>query len=346
MTDRSLALVKESLKNPNFVASLLRKGEPSDQLDGISFYALPSFYPNPYLRRTFSVQTVTGKCYLLKINEDGNSIRREESVCRWLRAHRNEYFYIPKMIAWDYGEQRASSGYAYWLLREWVSAFSVASSIRLSMEPPEKIIRGLVWLNKQAINNHVAQVLFRVHLPSEDQLLKVLTQRRNSHFEAVFDICSKEVRSFLEPLQKMMATFPFSKRLGLMHGDFHLDNILTAIRKDGTKYIWIDWEDATLDHPLNDIAHLLVFENFSPLSIKFLDLYLESYNRYSRKDSCLFGQEAWLLASVWLARTLRWRLRMQAGNESHAIEYQAIQSAQFILDQIKELNQWNRIPTA
>jgi len=81
---------------------------------------------------------------------------------------------------------------------------------------------------------------------------------------------------------------------------------------------------------------MMVLENFSPFSLSCLNSYLQNYNLHDHEDSCLSWQDAWLLASVWLARTLRWSLRMHVNDEGRSIAQRAIQSAQFILAQLKE----------
>ena len=72
----------------------------------------------------------------------------------------------------------------------------------------------------------------------------------------------------------------------LLHGDFHPDNILLTANGP----VIIDWIDATLGHPLADVARTYVIGNFGvPPEEKFgrflfktmVNLYLRRYFRYS-----------------------------------------------------------------
>ncbi|WP_220138625.1 phosphotransferase family protein, partial [Nocardioides massiliensis] len=53
----------------------------------------------------------------------------------------------------------------------------------------------------------------------------------------------------------LVANIPSTERLGLLHGDAHLGNVL--VRRDGTGVVLVDWELATVGDPLLDLAQLL-----------------------------------------------------------------------------------------
>lgn len=332
-----IATIKKILNDQKVVTELLKNGKTSRQPRGVNFAAIPSLYPIPFLRRAFNIHTATGESYFLKINENGNSIYREVAFNKWLQENKNIYFDLPKIITWDQCKGRSTPGFAYWFLEEWTPAKSLNSSVLLSQASSEKIICGLVWLNKQVITSRTAKMTFGVRLPQKEKLLEILNKQRIGHFEAAFE-SSKTIQPFLKPLQKIIGNFSFSKKIGIVHGDFHLKNILINRTRKENMYTWIDWEDATLDHPLSDIAHLLVFENFSPASIQSLKRYLAVMNFHTPKDSRLSEYEAWLLASIWLARTLRWRLRTEGKDSIYKIEEQAIQSTRLILNHLKGLS--------
>ncbi len=325
-----------TLADQNFITYLLANGTLPYSLPGISFEALPSFYPTPFARRTFRVQTSLDTHYLLKFNQDGNKIHREVAICNWLRKNENHFFYVPAIISWDAEDEHTNPAHVHWLLGEWVASRSTVGSLKSFPEHPEQIISGLVWLNKLRLKMLDVQAIFRMHLPQADILLEFMNRRRNVAFEAFFEICDSKTKNVFQSLQQAVASYPFTKRIGLVHGDFHLNNVLLSFDPVKPKFTWIDWEDATMDHPLSDLAHLLVFEEFSPPSLAFMELFLQTYNRDNRKENQLSKKEVWLLAAVWLTRMVGWNLRMQTGDKRSIIEKQAVQSAQFIFDQMKD----------
>ena len=61
----------------------------------------------------------------------------------------------------------------------------------------------------------------------------------------------------LEPLEEwLVAHVPPHGPVGILHGDFHLNNVL--LRSDGEVAAVVDWELATIGDPLLDLGHLLV----------------------------------------------------------------------------------------
>jgi uncharacterized protein (TIGR02172 family) len=122
--------------------------------------------------------------------------------------------------------------------------------------------------------------------------LEPVQERLAGKIQAVDALTADEKRIIHEKLFRLPAENK------LLHGDFHPDNIL--LTADGP--VIIDWIDATLGHPLADVARTWVIGNFGiPPEEKFgvvafrwmVDRYLARYLRrspYERKQL-----QAWIL---------------------------------------------------
>lgn len=93
--------------------------------------------------------------------------------------------------------------------------------------------------------------------------------RPNGFLERQVDRWSRQLASYaetadytgpgidLDPVESWLtAHIPTSGRIGIIHGDYHLNNVMLA--DDGEVAAIVDWELATIGDPLLDLGHLLV----------------------------------------------------------------------------------------
>jgi aminoglycoside phosphotransferase (APT) family kinase protein len=142
-----------------------------------------------------------------------------------------------------------------------------------------------------AVVRQMADLHIEMH-QCEASGLETITQRLNDKIRRV-DLLTSTVR---DKILKHLHTLPSDNKL--LHGDFHPDNIL--LTPDGP--VIIDWIDATLGHPLADVARTMVIGLFGIppeekvgrfMIRRMLRGYLRRYFRsspYSRTDL-----DAWIL---------------------------------------------------
>ena len=99
--------------------------------------------------------------------------------------------------------------------------------------------------------------------------------------------------------RRLVDSVPFESAVGIVHGDFRLDNLLVDNADDVTAVL--DWEMATLGDPLTDLALMLVYFGLGASGIDgvsdvstapgFLDVreVVERYSRGSARDLSGFG---------------------------------------------------------
>ncbi len=140
-----------------------------------------------------------------------------------------------------------------------------------------------------------ARLMADLHLAMHRREAKNLSPAHNilkdkiNHADPLDDALKEKVLAYL-------AGLPKEKKL--LHGDFHPDNIM--LTPNGP--VIIDWIDASLGHPLADVARTVVIGNFGvPPQERFgrvlfkqmIRIYLRQYFRqsaYTRQDL-----QAWLL---------------------------------------------------
>lgn len=69
---------------------------------------------------------------------------------------------------------------------------------------------------------------------------------------------SREVPAIDSLAQRLAANVPEQHELSLVHGDFHMNNVITS-RTDGSIVAVVDWELCTLGDPLADLGGLLAY---------------------------------------------------------------------------------------
>lgn len=127
---------------------------------------------------------------------------------------------------------------------------------------------------------------------------------------------------------RLEATVPQRQELGLVHGDFHLRNVITA-PGDGTIVAALDWELATLGDPLGDVGYALAFwpdpahTGYGmdlpslpgmPGRAELADLYLAATGRDSAALRFWYALGLWKIAAIF-AGIVR-RVRAEPGNIS------------------------------
>jgi aminoglycoside phosphotransferase (APT) family kinase protein len=62
-----------------------------------------------------------------------------------------------------------------------------------------------------------------------------------------------------ELIRRLLLSVPIATERGIVHGDYRLDNLIFGPREAGEVLAVLDWELATIGHPLSDVALLLVY---------------------------------------------------------------------------------------
>jgi aminoglycoside phosphotransferase (APT) family kinase protein len=70
---------------------------------------------------------------------------------------------------------------------------------------------------------------------------------------------SRDIPGVEELGRRLAATVPSSRRSGLVHGDYKLDNLVMDRKAPGRALAVLDWEMATLGDPLMDLVNLAVW---------------------------------------------------------------------------------------
>jgi aminoglycoside phosphotransferase (APT) family kinase protein len=113
----------------------------------------------------------------------------------------------------------------------------------------------------------------------------------------------------------------------LLHGDFHPDNIMLTANGP----VIIDWIDATLGHPLADVARTFVIGNFGiPPEEKFGRLVFKSMVRIYLKQ--YFRQSPFSRAEM-----AGWLLPVAAGRLSEQIPHETAPLHAFVKKQLQQL---------
>jgi hypothetical protein len=336
-TDRTLTNLIQALRDRDFVRKLLLADrilpEIPTNLNEIQWEMLPPYYPTPLPRCSFRLHTSAGD-YFLKLNADVGPIRREGNASNILTQKNNAVLNVPRIIDMELCPALSDQSPCAWLLREWIDA---QPAIAIDLNVLAKYIsEGLVYLHTFPVTSGDVQQMFAVALPEERLVLEHLRQRRRKYFDTAIEVCSSRLREALWSMQAQVDEHPFSPDVALIHGDLHMDNIKFQKNEvtGEVQLLWVDWEEVTLDHPLSDLANFILYENFSPLSLKCLEDYLLSYNQQKLSSGSTSRLDTWLLASVWLARTLGWRLRTSPTEYYVSIENEALSTLGAIAEAI------------
>lgn len=142
---------------------------------------------------------------------------------------------------------------------------------------------------------------------------------------------SRDVRAIDSLAERLAANAPEQHELSLVHGDFHLNNVITS-PTDGTVVAVVDWELCTLGDPLADLGGLLAYwpEAGDPVAGPFMastlpgfptrEELVAEYARSTGRDVSAAGY--WQVLALWklsiIAEGVMRRAEADARNRAQA----------------------------
>ncbi|WP_338886074.1 phosphotransferase family protein [Rhodococcus sovatensis] len=206
---------------------------------------------------TYAVSDAGGSRWVLRRPPLGHLLASAHDVVREYRiltALQNTGVPVPKMIALT--EDAAVSDVPLVLmsyvdgvvLDSVTKASAIAESVRASVG--HSMTSALADIHRVDLES-TGLLDLASHKPyAERQLKRWTTQWANSK--------SRDVPAIDLLAERLAANIPDQRELTLVHGDFHLNNVITS-PSDGSIVAVVDWELCTLGDPLADIGGLLAY---------------------------------------------------------------------------------------
>nr|WP_296775292.1 phosphotransferase family protein [Rhodococcus sp. (in: high G+C Gram-positive bacteria)] len=226
---------------------------------------------------TYAVEDAGGSRWVLRRPPLGHLLASAHDVLREYRiltALQNTGVPVPKMIASTEDEAVSDVPVVLMGFVDGVVVDSVGTAENMS-----ESIRGAVG---DAMTSALADI-HRVDLESVGladlashspyaarQLKRWTTQWQKSQ--------AREVPALDALAERLAANIPEQRELTLVHGDFHLNNVITS-PSDGSIVAVVDWELCTLGDPLADLGGLLAYwpEAGDPVAGPFMASTLEGF---------------------------------------------------------------------
>ncbi|OZE78917.1 phosphotransferase family protein [Rhodococcus sp. 15-649-2-2] len=206
---------------------------------------------------TFEVRDAAGSSWVLRRPPLGHLLASAHDVVREhriLSALQNTAVPVPKMIAMTEDSSISDVPLVLMSFVDGVVVDSVAAAEQLDIDHRRRVGLGLtvaladihrVDLESSGLNDLAS------HKPyAARQLARWTKQWESSRTRDVPGIDSLAAR--------LAAGIPEQYEVALVHGDFHLSNVITA-RDDGRVAAVVDWELCTLGDPLADLGGLLAY---------------------------------------------------------------------------------------
>ena len=281
---------------------------------GVRWQRQRQFYPQQHEREIFKVTWPSGESYALKMNINTQCVAREGMLLDWLPSVRPARFVVPEIVDRELMAYTVDGTACGWLLTTWLDGVDINPDRAGELAPhvgctlAELHILGEDW---QALARRNGIVV-----PPIQTLRDESRERQIADVEAASELASKNL---VEPLYALMAALTdqqSGRPVCLVNGDFHLNNLL--LPRDGKRkwshFVWLDWEGATVDDPLSDLAHCLanltIFDGPS-IGEALTAAYLEAARARTREHGDRSTARAlWLWRGVWMVRFLNHRVRM------------------------------------
>lgn len=290
-------------------------------------------------RASYCVNWADEPRVLVKLNADVKKIELEGQICKLLAQYISDTFSVPVILDMDCGAHTLDGVPCGWVIMTWFEGVLAPQA----SEPDilEKIAESLAVLHTLSVDFSTIEALSGIHgqIAVPDALAQHTRERRLSCVRQAIRLADHSLASSLIRLETCLLKTSPDENMHLVHGDFHLNNIL-VVPAEGVrqaKLIILDWEDATVDNPLSDVAHLIVSDG--------LYIGYDFMMRYVRLVSSLIGQDQiadikktiWLLAGVWQSRFLTWKLAAARNDIERSVVYrEAMGALQLFLSEAGE----------
>ncbi len=206
---------------------------------------------------TFSVSDAGGSRWVLRRPPLGHLLASAHDVereYRILSALQNTGVPVPKTIALCTDEKVSDVPLVLMSYVDGVVIDSVGTAEQMTEELRRSVGRSMTGaladIHRVDLES-VGLLDLASHKPyAQRQLKRWTTQWQQSQ--------SREVPAIDSLTERLAANIPEQRELALVHGDFHLNNVITS-PADGSIVAVVDWELCTLGDPLADLGGLLAY---------------------------------------------------------------------------------------
>lgn len=297
--------VRAVLERPEALRTLLEPKGPIT-LGNARWQPLAQFYPATAPRASYRVRAGTGD-YFVKLNIRSASVQREAHMLQLLEQAQMRRFLVPSVVDVRVNVPIVDELSGSWIAMPWAEGSSLRASDQATWSDAAAGL--LANLHALPIDYEAIQRWYGILPPAPAELAQKAHALRRQHLREAIAQTQAPLSDRLAEIDAAWRPLSFGS-LSLVHGDFHLDNLLrcaAAIRPESL--MLLDWEDGTLDTPLSDVAHLAVHHVLlkdQPLPVGFIHHYWRAALLERRPATLpeLYSDLA-LLAASWVARALR-----------------------------------------
>lgn len=339
----NLNMLRDYLNSPETLSQLLERDfctTPQSLLKNSCWTRLPQFYHALLPRVSYRVDWDNGPTILIKLNAIVEKISREGKVCRFLHQCYPRFHTVPLVLDMECEACTSDGMTCGWLATKWCNGFQLpeiheADIIRRTAE-------ALADFHLLPLDFKLAKKLFDVHeqIPSPKVIAQHIREKQLIEIQEFIETAHHELSLLLEKLQSWLYAHALDENLRLTHGDFHLHNVLVKSNEERklSRLVIFDWEDATVNNPLDDVAHLIVTDGVK-IGSYFIDSYINAMKNQSSKI-CVeeVKKTIWLLSGVWCVRLLKdKRASVKKEDEDVQIDQELMKILETISDKMGEL---------
>jgi thiamine kinase-like enzyme len=316
MNDAPIDIFSEKLSQKGNLLSLLYD-KSADCLSSCDFiidaWERIPYYPQKNRLRTAYHIKIKEKQYLIKINIETERIYREGTACKILHPKNNPpYISVPKILGFNSNITLDNGLSCGWIITEWKKGLSdkrIKDNDLLDLLP-----KGLLHLHSIPVSEKEFEQIFCAKLPTMESGLEILHQRRIAFIDEALRICKKTFLPDFKRIRKILNSQRSIKSYSFIHGDLHINNIKLIHDDDLDRFslLLFDWEAISVEHPIMDLANMIVAEDFSKRSFKCLDKYLEMFNKERTENEIISYKDVWIGIAICFIRNFVWQI--QSGN--------------------------------
>ena len=299
-------VIRVILEQPDALATLLQPDAPLAFGDRSHWQRLAQYYPAHAPRVSYRVTTGAGS-YFVKLNAAAASIQREAHMLRLLANTTERRFRIPDVVDVRLDVPITQTLRCSWIAMTWREGQALERGHVTAWTA--QIAEMLANLHALPVDYEAIGRWYGLAIPAPAELAERAHDLRFRHLTEAIESAAPLLKDLLAGVAR--AWRPLSRDLiSLAHGDFHFDNVLrcdAAARPESL--MLLDWEDGTLDHPLSDVAHLVVDHVLlrdESIPVRFVHAYWRAARPELRSlAQADLARDLMLLSTAWVARALR-----------------------------------------
>lgn len=304
----SATVLRHLLSQPATLSYLLdvsNWSNPKVLTEGGLWTRLPQYYLAPRPRASFKVESLNGDRFLVKLNTETQRIDREVKALQLLSTRTSSHYRAPIVADAEIEDRNDRGMPCGWLIEHWNEGKAISPrQPALLTEAAE----ALAELHAPEFDPEIFRNQYQMALPSPARLASQMHERQLQEVRAGLLLSTGSLTSELALVEHEYTKHAAIEILRLVHGDFHFNNILSEEGSEQSPPMIIDWEDASIDNPLSDVAHLMVMSDFEAGS-EFKKQYLGFARSWLNEDVMHHANRIiWRYAGFWIARMLKWKL--------------------------------------